>query len=375
VTPTLELASLSPIAQRLLSADAPAKAVALAAKGVIMGAKPTDVVSVVAALTRHDDGELAAAAKATLPKLPTAILDGALEGDLQALVIEVLIELLPREPRLIERLLRMPQLGDDALASLAEKADEVIGELIATNEQLLLAHPRAIERLYLNKRVRMSTADRILELAVRNRVELEIPAYRLAAQAILNELIIEPTPEPTFDDVLFHETDAIAEQTVAAGMDEDTHEEDDEGEERLKTKFLPLHQQLQQMTVSQKIRRAILGTSADRMLLVRDTNRLVAAAAVSAPQFTDSEAAIVASNRNVHDDVLRVIAQNRNFTRNYQVKLNLVLNPKTPLTFSARLLPHLRDNDLRSMSKSKNIPASIQSAARQQLQRKDNKKE
>jgi hypothetical protein len=78
VTSALELSQLSPIAQKLLSPDAPAKMVALAAKGVIMGAKPTDLVSVVAALTRHADPELAAAARATLPKLPAPVLDGAI---------------------------------------------------------------------------------------------------------------------------------------------------------------------------------------------------------------------------------------------------------------------------------------------------------
>lgn len=374
MTPALELSQLSPIAQKLLSPDAPAKVVALAAKGVIMGAKPTDLVSVVAALTRHGDAELAATAKATLPKLPTNVLDGALEGDLQAAVIDALLEHLPREPRLIERLLRMPQLAPDALVQLAQSATEAIGELIATNEQLLLLHPKAIEGLYLNKRVRMSTADRVLELAVRNKVELEIPAYRQAAQAIMNELIIEASEEPTFDDVLFQQAEAIALETIADGAEEDTYEADDEGEERLKQKFLPLHQQLQQMTISQKIRRAILGTSADRMLLIRDTNRLVAAAAASSPQFTENEAAMVAANRNVSEDVLRIVAMNRSFTRNYTVKLNLVTNPRTPLTFSSRLVSHLRDNDLRAMTKSKNLPANVQTLARQQLLRKEQTK-
>jgi hypothetical protein len=128
------------------------------------------------------------------------------------------------------------------------------------------------------------------------------------------------------------------------------------------------------MTVSQKIRRAVLGTGAERMLLIRDTNRLVAAAAASSPQMTDTEAAIVAANRNISEDVLRIIAMNRNFTRSYQVKHNLVTNPKTPLTFSARLLPHLRDNDMRALTKSKNVPANIQALARQQVMRKQEKK-
>jgi hypothetical protein len=84
----------------------------------------------------------------------------------------------------------------------------------------------------------------------------------------------------------------------------------------------------------------------------------------------DGEAARIAASRNVIDDVLRLIAMNRDFTRNYQVKLNLVGNPRTPFTFSSRIIPLLRDNDLRSLSKSKNVPAAIQTAVRQQLSRK-----
>jgi hypothetical protein len=52
-----------------------------------------------------------------------------------------------------------------------------------------------------------------------------------------------------------------------------------------------------------------------------------------------------------------------------------VSNPRTPLTFAARLLPHLRDNDVRALSKSKNVSGAIVLAARQQLQRKSTKGE
>ena len=78
---------------------------------------------------------------------------------------------------------------------------EQVAELIATNEQRMLAHPPIIERLYMNKATRMSTADRIIELAVRNKLELTgIPAYKEVAIAIGQELIEEahePSPRPT----------------------------------------------------------------------------------------------------------------------------------------------------------------------------------
>ncbi len=152
--------------------------------------------------------------------------------------------------------------------------------------------------------------------------------------------------------------------------EDDTHAVDDEGEEHLKDKFLPLYAQIAQMTVSQKIRRAQVGTAAERLLLVRDTNRLVASAAVKSPAMRENEAVIIAASRNVGEDVLREIARNREFTRNYQVKLNLSRNPRCPFTFSARIIPLLRDNDLRDLAKSKNVPSSVQQAARQQLERK-----
>jgi len=369
MSPPIDVSELPVAAQRALTPDAPAPLRQMAAKGILPGAKPEHLVTLLAALSQDADPILAATARTTLSQLPDNVRDGALQGNLQPVVIEALVELFGDRPAVVEQLLRMPRIGENAIVRLAERATEHIGELVATNETLLLTFPRAIEALYMNKRVRMSTADRVLELAVRNQLELGIPAYKEAAQAIANELIAEPSIEPTPDDLLFQHIDRVAEAT-ALSDDEDTHAIDDEGKELLREKFLPLFASISQMTITQKIRRGILGTSAERMLLIRDNNRLVASAAASSPLLNESEAARIASNRNVIDDVLRIIAQNRTFTRNYQVKLNLVLNPRTPLSFSSRMVTHLRDNDLRSISKSRNVPANIQALARQQLSRK-----
>ncbi|MEB2314334.1 MAG: hypothetical protein OZ921_19915 [Sorangiineae bacterium] len=366
---TIDVSALPVPARRVLSADAPAPLRAMAAKGVIPGLRPGDLVTVVALLAADADAELARVAGETLRKLPAPVLTGALASDLEPEIIELLAEGYGTEPEVVEKLLRLPRIGDGALERLATMATERTGELIATNEELMLAHPVAIEKLYLNKRVRMSTADRLLELAVRNGLELSIPAFKEAAAAIKNELIMEAMDEPSPDDVLFNDTDRIA-QSVGGDDADDTHEADDEGEEKLKDKFLPLYAQLAQMTVTQKIRRAMLGTAADRMLLVRDANRLVAAAAVQSPAMRESEAERIAASRMVGEDVLRIIAQNREFTRNYQVKLNLVTNPRTPFSFASRLISHLRDGDLRSLARSKNVAGAVGKAAKQQIDRK-----
>jgi hypothetical protein len=369
----IDLSALPPPAQKALSPDAPAPLRTMAARGVLPGLKPHDLVIVVGALAQHADPAIAEAARATLVKLPAPVLAGALSHDLPGSVIERLVEAQPHNYELVTGVLKMPRVTEAALVHLAAQADERAGELIANNEELMLAHPPVIEKLYMNKAVRMSTADRLIELAVRNNIELGIPAFREAAIAIKNELVPEPSPEPTFDDVEFVKTDELAEKAAVA-EEEDTHEVDEEGEEQVRSKFLPLYAQIAQLTVTQKIRRAMVGTAAERLLLVRDSNRLVAAAAVKSPNMRENEAAQISASRAVSEEVLRTIAMNREFVRSYQVKLNLITNPRTPFTFAARLVPHLRQNDLRSLSRSKNISGAIAQAIKQQLSRKQDAK-
>jgi hypothetical protein len=365
----IELDKLPATAQKVLSAGAPPAVRMMAAKGIVPGLKPGEIVTVIAVLSENEDPRVAEAASGTLAQLAPPLLNGALSADLDPGVITKLCPHYAENADFVGRILRMPRLGLQALELLAELATESIGELIATNEELMLQSPTVIEKLYMNKRVRMSTADRLLELAVRNNLELGIPAFKEAAQAIKNELIMEAGPEPTPDDQLFVAVDQIAEQVqVASEKEEDTHEVSEEGEEQVREKFVPLYAQIANMTPTQKIRRAQVGNAVERMLLVRDSNRLVAVAAVKRMQ--ENEATIVSMSRQVIDDVLKEIARSPEFKGNYQIKLNLVMNPRTPLTFAMRLIPMLRESDLRQLARSKNIAGSVAQSIRNQLERK-----
>ena len=365
----IDLEKLPPPARRVLSPDAPAPLRMMGAKGALPGVKPGDVVTVVALLADDADGAVAQTAQKTFAQLAAPLLTSALGADLEPFVIERLSENYAHDGEVVGKLLRLPRVTQLALERLAERADEMCGEIIATNEQLMLKFPTVISKLYMNKRVRMSTADRLIELAVRNQIELDIPAFKQAAAAISNQLIPEPAPEPTYDDLLFRNTEALA-QKVVVGPDGDTHAVDDEGKEQVKPECKPLYKELAEMNVSGKVRAATLGRREARLILIRDPNRLVAVAAARSPLMKEDEAALISSSRAVIDDVLREIAMNREFTRNYQVKLNLVSNPRTPFTFAARLVPHLRDNDLRMLAKSKNVPSAVAQCVRQQMERK-----
>ncbi|HEY3495970.1 MAG TPA: hypothetical protein VGK73_14830 [Polyangiaceae bacterium] len=365
----VDVSALPVPAQKALAPEAPLPLRTMAARGVLPGLKPGDIVTVVSVLTRDTEAPIADTARATLAKLPPPILNGALAADLAASVIEALVDALPRNHDVVLAVLKMPRVSTAALERMASAADEQAGEIIATNEELMLAHPSVIERLYMNKSVRMSTADRLVELAVRNNIELGIPAFKEAAAAIMNQLIAEPSPEPNFDDLHFRETAQIADRTELAD-DEDTHEVDEDGEEQIKQKIEPLHVQLAGASISEKIRRATLGNSAERLILIRDPNRLVAAAAAKSPGLRESEAAQVTASRAVSDEVLRIIALNKDLVRSYQIKMNLVQNPRTPFTFASRLVPHIRDSDLRNISRSKNVSGAIAQVVQQTLARK-----
>jgi hypothetical protein len=347
----------------------------MAARGAVPGLRPEQIVTVVVLFAReelaHIDAPVREAAEATLAKLPPPILAGAASSpEVPAGVLAVLASLYLENEDIVEKILMNPAVAIPTVEVIARAGSEKITEIVATNEERLLAHPSIIQSLYMNKKTRMSTADRVLELAVRNGIQLNIPAYKEAAEAIVNELIMAPDAEPTPDDILFAEAQQEGERLEKQGVTVEVVKEDDEGNEIVEEVAKSLEQRIRDMTVSQKIRTAMLGTAASRAILVRDKNRLVAEAVVRSPLITENEAAVFAASRNVSDGVLRIIASNGDLVKSHTIKFNLVANPKTPMATALRLLTHLRGDELKKLSKSKSVSAQIAKLARQELEKK-----
>jgi hypothetical protein len=368
--PPIDVTQLSGPAQKIASGAAPEKLQEIAARGIAPGIKPGEMIAILIVLSGSERPQVKATAQKTLAALPEPLLLGALAGGLLPLAIDVLARASTGRLDVLEKLLAMPGVAPETVEELGRVGDEAVTELIATNEERLLAHPQIIERLYINKKTRMSTADRLIDLAIRNGITLtRLPAFKEVALALEHELIPLPSPEPTPDDLLFQETQKLSEE-LASAADEDTHLEDEEGKEVLKDKFVPLYQRIAKMTVSQKIRRAMLGSKEERMLLVRDTNRIVAAAVVQSPLMQENEVVLISRNRNVTEEVLRLIGTAPKWAKSYAVKRNLVENPKTPVMISTRVVTHLREFDLRQIAKSKNVTGPVQEAARRHLDRR-----
>jgi hypothetical protein len=101
-----------------------------------------------------------------------------------------------------------------------------------------------------------------------------------------------------------------------------------------------------------------------RSQLVRDSNRMVAAAVLSSPKLTDAEVETFTKLGNVSEEVLRIIGMNRSWLKNYGVMLGLVKNPKTPPAISMQLLQRLNDRDVKMLAVDRNIPEALRMVAR-----------
>jgi len=128
-----------------------------------------------------------------------------------------------------------------------------------------------------------------------------------------------------------------------------------------------LFQKIQSMTVAEKIDLARNAPKEARTILLRDSNKLVQIAVITSPKITESEIIAIANNKQVSDEVLREIAMNREWLRNYQVRLALVNNPKTPLSIAMAQIPYINQRDLSMLAKSRAIPRPIMVAAEGRL--------
>ena len=78
-------------------------------------------------------------------------------------------------------------------------------------------------------------------------------------------------------------------------------------------------QVLASLPIVERMKLAMKGTKGQRAQLIRDSNKLVAAAVLSSPKLTESEVETFSKMANVSEDVLRTIAMNRSWMKNYGV--------------------------------------------------------
>lgn len=125
--------------------------------------------------------------------------------------------------------------------------------------------------------------------------------------------------------------------------------------------------ELSALPVADKVKRAMRGRREERAILIRDPNRIVAAAVLSSPKLNESEIEVFARMTNVSEEVLRVIGSTRSWIRKYPITSALVRNPKTPLGVSMPLLVLLNERDVKQIAMDRNLPEGLRVQARKMI--------
>jgi len=282
----------------------------------------------------------------------------------------------------------------EILAVLAHDADEVVASraqdafLSQSIESIVeaLARENALPALFAYAAKNLADKAGIGDAMVRNKncpAEHLVPIVRsLSTESIqmLMEELNRVSESPALAGALEHSSSLTAEQKAmlhelrGTAIDHGALAEAALEAEPDLGKRQTLLQRLAIMTVSQRVQFAIKGGSEARRTLIRDSNKVVQRAVLQSPRLTDQEVEAFASMSSLTDEILRIIAKNRNFRKNYVVVRNLMNNPKTPLDVSLHMLPMLNALDLKRLCTNKNIPETLRSTANKlQLQRLQNK--
>jgi len=356
----LDPATLSPAAQKALG---PGPGRMMASRGM-MPLPPADQLAVLYQLSIDGDAGLAEAAKKTAAGLPEKLLAGSLsDGSLDPRILDFFGTLHADKPAIFDVLVQNHAIADETIAALAGKADSRAVDMIATNEQRMLRHPEIIAAMYMNRRARMSTIDRVVELAVRNNVRVPgIAVWDEVARALTGG-----TTEGSDDAAFVAVVEAVSgdDSKLTAGDAEQVLPEE---ELNAPPPIDELDQKsIRNLSVPSKIRLAQLGNAFARAELIRDPLKIVALAAIKSPGVTEIEAARYAGNQVLPEDVIRYIAMKREWTRLYGIKMSLCRNPKTPISEATKFLPFLREKDLTLLSKSKGVPSALVAQCRKLL--------
>ena len=266
-----------------------------------------------------------------------------------------------RRPKLLPVLFENPAVSEDILAAIAETASR---EVFA----MMLASPRVI-----------ASAKILKPLLANPNITLEEHGFlsqRLSSQGVDEGAEVGTvTDTHVLEWLKEHAVELQAEENEAkpfalmGGMDETSEAESTEvnaetleaakGKGEQSDERLSVLQKLARLKVGERIKLAMLGNREERSILIRDSSKLVSSAVLASPKVSEQEIETFANMKNVRENVLRDIARNHKFLKNYVVVRNLCNNPRTPLDLSLSMVKNLLAPDLKTLSMNKNVPETL----------------
>lgn len=326
---------------------APRRILEFAARGFVP-LPPPELARALATIIASGDAELAPLAEQSWAGFDESALLGAVAMPSSRPEQLDVIARRTTKASVLEPLIRHRAVSDETLAWLAERVDGPLQDIIVTNQARLLAAPIIVERLFENPHLSTEIkrrADEFLEEFFLKKEREEEERRRIAAEAakLAGE---EPPPR--------------AEKT-------DADDEVELSEDEKKSLF----SRLASMGVSQKIKLAYSGNKEERMLLIRDMNRLVSTAVLKSPKTREADAESYASLKSVSEDVLRAIAFRKDWMRKYSIMAAIVKNPRSPIDVTLSLVIKLTTKDQKLLATDRNVPDAVRAFARREVARKE----
>jgi len=320
---------------------------------------PPDMITALFLLTADADEKVRTTAEDSARKLPDRILSSALrDEEVDPPVLGWFLDRLARQDVYAEMLILNSSTPDDAVARAASLCGMRTAEIISQNQLRLLRYEEIVRQLCLNRSCGPALIDGVCDFCVRSGLVLaDVPQMRAARVRIFGPEAADapPDPGPTADEVI----------EEFADLDDENAPPMEEG------KRLTLAQRIMKMSIAEKIKLATKGNKEARSYLLRDSNKLVAVAVIRSPKITDGEILAVANNRAALEDVLRVVCNNREWLKDYRVKVALTKNPKVPLPVAMKFLAQLRESEVKDLARNKNVPSGVQLLARKMLDKKN----
>jgi hypothetical protein len=257
------------------------------------------------------------------------------------------------------------------LTILSALGNTAVVDLVLTNEELLLRKPGLLEKMMLNPALGLNQRGRLLELLARAAKRSEEAAEKAAATKDPETTEAEEAEEAEEENI----------EDLAALLEVDVGEllsaSEIIGAEELEVSDDPeirsAFQRIVSMNPAQKAVLAMKGGREERLILIRDSNKVVAMGVLKNGRISDTEVEAIAKMRNVSDDVLRLLGSTREWVKSYPVIHALVNNPKTPQSVSTNFIKRMNNKDLKSLVKSREVPELIRRMARKAFDQRNQK--
>ena len=389
-----EIKSANPVVLAILGGTAPQPARLAAARG-LLPLPQGDLLEVLVALRQSDDPEIAGAATETLQSENTEdLLNAAGAEDTAPTVLAYLANFTGGARELHEAAILNSKTPDAALATFAAStADPSLLELIAVNQQRLVRFPDIIEAI-LGNPARSPEAERRARETRREFFEKERGARQIAEElraqgktaaaeffeaaelttaggelSLDDAWIIAQHIEVSDTDIddtwlpaeRYGELVETLEQSATNVQRVIETERIDRGE--ITVERVSLIKRIMLMNARDRMKLGMKGDREARGILIRDSNKVVAAAVINNPRIMELEVESIAAMRTVSDEVLRLISLNRAWMRSYAITHQLVRNPRTPIPTVINMLSRIHTKDLLVLSQNRNISEAVRRQA------------